>query len=159
LDSVFSREKTELTVSWYLDETYIKVNGKWHYYYRMIDRNNSTVAYMLSKNRDKKAAKRFLKKSMVGNEIPFMITTDKSGSNLSALHRYNVRNKEKQIYIRDVKYKNNRIEQDHRFIKKRTNPMLGFKSMRSADNTNCISNCIINICLFKAIKLISQIEF
>jgi transposase-like protein len=65
---------------------------------------------MLSKNQDKKAAKRFLKKSMVGNEIPFMITTDKSGSNLSALHRYNVRNKEKQIYIRDVKYKNNRIE-------------------------------------------------
>ena len=51
---------------------------------------------------------------MTANPIPFMITIDKSASNLSALHRYNVRNKEKKIYIRDVKYKNNKIEQDHR---------------------------------------------
>lgn len=106
LDSVFSRNKKELKGSWYLDETYIKVNGKWHYYYRMIDRDNCKVT-LLSKNRDKKAVKICLKKSMIGNDVPFMITSDRSGSNLSALLRYNLRNKEKKIYIRDVKYKNN----------------------------------------------------
>ena len=135
LDMVFKKNKKPLTSSWYLDETYIKVNGKWLFYYRVIDRNNQTVDYMLSIRRNKKAVKRFLTKCFKDKTIPNMITIDKSGSNTYALKDYNKKNKKNTVSIRAVKYKNNRIEQDHRFIKKRINPMLGFKSIRSADHT------------------------
>ena len=55
LDMVFKKNKKPLTSSWYLDETYIKVKGKWLFYYRVIDRNNQTVDYMLSIRRNKKS--------------------------------------------------------------------------------------------------------
>ena len=73
---------------------------------------------------------------MKNNDHPAKITIDKSGSNISALNSLNsALQKNKQIEIRQIKYLNNIIEQDHRFIKKRTKPMLGFKSFRSATIT------------------------
>ncbi len=73
---------------------------------------------------------------MKNNDHPAKITIDKSGSNISALNTLNAELlEEKQIKIRQIKYLNNIIEQDHRFIKKRTKLMLGFKSFRSAKIT------------------------
>ena len=88
--------------------------------------------YYFSRKRDAKSAKRLLNRAISLHGVPSMITIDKSGSNYKAIADYNKNTEGKTIKIRDIKYKNNRIEQDHRFIKKRTNPMLGFKSFASA---------------------------
>ena len=81
-----------------------------------------------------KAAEAFFKRSINNNGIPEKVNIDKSGSNKSAIIAIN-KSLEKPIKIRQNKYLNNRIEQDHRFIKKRIKPMLGFKSFNSARRT------------------------
>ena len=82
------------------------------------------------------AAKAFFRKAFKNNGIPGSVTIDKSGSNTCALNSFNEKRPEEQkIEIRQNKYLNNIIEQDHRFIKKRTKPMLGFKSFCSAKIT------------------------
>jgi putative transposase len=122
--------------SWRMDETYIKVNGRWMYLYRALDSLGTTIEFLLRKRRDKSAAKAFFKKAFKNNPIPEKCTIDKSGSNIAALEDANERLKiEDQIEIRTIKYLNNIIEQDHRFIKKRTKPMLGFKNFYSAKIT------------------------
>jgi putative transposase len=122
--------------SWRMDETYIKVNGEWGYLYRALDSLGNTIEFLLRKYRDKAAAKAFLKKAFKNNPRPDKCTIDKSGSNIAALDDANEGfEKEDQIEIRTIKYLNNIIEQDHRFIKKRTKPMLGFKSFNSAKIT------------------------
>jgi len=122
--------------SWRMDETYIKVNGEWVYLYRALDSLGNTIEFLLRKYRDKAAAKAFCKKAFKNNGRLDKCTIDKSGSNIAALEDTNEGfDKEKQIEIRTIKYLNNIIEQDHRFIKKRTKPMLGFKSFNSAKTT------------------------
>ena len=87
-------------------------------------------------NRDKVAAKAFFKKAIKSNNLPTKVNIDKSGSNKSALEAINEDlGEDDQIEIRQNKFLNNRIEGDHRFIKKRARPMLGFKSFRSAART------------------------
>ena len=122
--------------SWRMDETYIKINGKWVYLYRAVDSCGNTVEFLLRKHRDAVAAKAFFRKAFRNNGVPDKVTIDKSGSNTCALNELNESLPEEQkIQIRQIKYLNNIIEQDHRFIKKRTKPMLGFKSFRSAKIT------------------------
>ena len=117
--------------SWYIDETYIKIKGKWHYLYRAVNASGHTIDFMLSKRRDKRSAKRFFSKAMEKNLCISTANIDKSGANQAALmdfispHGFNFK-------IRQCKYKNNIIEQDHRFIKKRCRPMLGFKTYKTA---------------------------
>jgi len=139
LNTELSKRKKRVGLSWYMDETYIKVNGKWVYFYRAVDKQGQTVDFYLSENRDKKAALTFFYKAFVNNGIPEKVTIDKSGANIAALDQINedyVNNDEiTRIEKRCHKYLNNRIEQDHRFIKRRTNPMHGFKSFSSAKNT------------------------
>lgn len=119
-----------------MDETYIKVNGKLVYLYRAIDPRGDTIEFLLRKRRDAAAAKAFFRKAFKSNDIPKKVVIDKSGSNTSALADFNKNLPKKQkIQILQNKYLNNLIEQDHRFIKKRTKPMLGFKSFRSAKIT------------------------
>ncbi len=68
LESVFSQKhKRQAGLSWRMDETYVKVKGKWNYLYRVVDKEGSTVDFLLSKNRDKKAALKFFKKAIGAN--------------------------------------------------------------------------------------------
>jgi putative transposase len=84
---------------------------------------------MLLENRDKAAAKRFFTKAIGASGKPAKVTIDKSGANNAALKSLNKKLKEKEkIEIRQIKYLNNVVEKDYRFIKKITKPMMGFKS-------------------------------
>ena len=125
--------------SWRMDETYIKVRGKWAYLYRAVDRDGQTLEFMLSENRDAAAARRFFKRAIGTNGVPERITIDKSGANLAGLQRLNVILKftgvGRTIGIVQSKDLNNIVEQDHRFIKRITRPMLGFKAFHSAAAT------------------------
>jgi len=112
------------------DETYIKVKGKWYYLYRAVDKEGNTIDFLLTEKRDKKAAKGFLIKAIAQNGLPEKITIDKSGANKVAIEEYNKEN-ETIIEIRQIKYLNNIVEQDHRGIKRITKPMMGFKSFDS----------------------------
>jgi len=134
LETELRKRKKMVGVSWFMDETYIKVKGKWHYLYRAVDKENKTIDFMLTKKRDKRAAKRFFDKAIKANGSPVKINIDKSGSNCSAIQAYN-QEQGSGIEIRQVKYLNNIIEQDHRFIKRRIRGMLGFKSFKSASIT------------------------
>jgi len=84
-----------------MDETYIKVKGKWCYLYRAVDKENNTIDFLLTKKRDKKAAKRFFVKAIKNNGLPEKITIDKSGSNYAAIEAYNAENNT-DIEIRQV---------------------------------------------------------
>ena len=77
--------------SWRMDETYIKVKGKWTYLYRAVDKYGKTVDFMLSKQGDKAAARCFFKRAIKTNGVPKQIVIDKSSANLAGLLRINVR--------------------------------------------------------------------
>jgi putative transposase len=117
--------------SWRMDETYIKVNGEWKYLYRAVDKVGNTVDFLLRAHRDKVAAKRYFQKAIDQNGEPEVVTIDKSDANLAALEAVNA-DRETPIRIRQRKYLNNIVEQDHRAIKRRIRPMLGFKNFRCA---------------------------
>ncbi|MBP7189848.1 MAG: IS6 family transposase [Rickettsiaceae bacterium] len=130
------KHKSPVGKSWRMDETYIKVKGVWCYLYRAVDSKGNTIDFLLRKHRDLAAAKAFFRKAFRNNGCPDKVAIDKSGSNISALNSMNQNlSIDQRITIRQSKYLNNIVEQDHRFIKKRTKPMLGFKSFRSAKIT------------------------
>ncbi|GAG41518.1 unnamed protein product, partial [marine sediment metagenome] len=81
--------KTTVNTSWLMDETYIKVQGEWHYLYRAVDKFGNTIDFKLEKNRDKQAAKCFFAKAIKQHGLPEKVTIDKSGSNISALNAIN----------------------------------------------------------------------
>ena len=121
---------------WRMDETYVKIKGKWFYLYRAVDSEGNTIDFLLRERRDKAAGLAFFIKAIKNNGRPTNVNIDKSGSNNAALEACNKGVKKKRkITFRQIKYLNNIIEQDHRFIKKRTRPMLGFKSFQSAKIT------------------------
>jgi putative transposase len=130
-EKAFRRHKRPVGKSWRMDETYIRVKGQWRYLYRAVDKAGTTVDFLFRAKRDKVAARRFFEKSIAQNGVPETVTIDKSGSNLAALHAVNAE-RETPITIRQVKYLNNVVEQDHRAIKRITRPMLGFKDFRCA---------------------------
>jgi putative transposase len=131
LDQEFRARKTPVGSSWRMDETYVKVKGAWKYLYRAVDKAGATIDFLLTAKRDRKAALRFLRKAIKWNGTPAKITIDKSGANMAAIESHNAGH-EAGIEIRQVKYLNNIVEQDHRAIKRLVRPMLGFKSFRSA---------------------------
>lgn len=118
------------------DEIYIKVKGQWSYLYRAVDRNGETLDFMLSERRDLAAVRRFFRRAIAANGVPDRGVIDKSGANLAGLQAVNVilrfTNAGKTVKILQVKYLNNMLEQDHRFIKRITAPMMGFKAFHSA---------------------------
>jgi putative transposase len=117
--------------SWRMDETYIKVKGVWKYLYRAVDKQGKTVDFLLTAKRDMAAAKRFFDKAMGANGDLDKVAMDKSGANKAAIDAINA-GRDLPILVRQVKYLNNIVEQDHRAIKRVTRPMLNFKSFRSA---------------------------
>lgn len=107
--------------SWRVDETYIKVKGKWKYLYRAVDSDGNTLEFMFSAKRNKKAAARFFKKALKAkyNREPRVINVDKNPAYPAAIEEL----KKEGIFsheceLRQKKYLNNIIEQDHRFPKK-----------------------------------------
>ena len=115
--------------SWYVDETYIKVSGRWCYLYRAVDRTGALVDVMLSETRDMAAAEKFFRSAKaVTGVTPARVTTDGHDSYPRAIRsQLGV-----DVRHRNSQYLNNRIEQDHRGIKSRYGPMRGFGAVNSA---------------------------
>ena len=124
--------------SWRVDETYIKVKGEWKYLYRAVDSNANTIDFMLSAKRDAQAAQRFFCKALKAchNKTPRVINIDKNAAYPIAIDQL----KKSELLsddceFRQVKYLNNNIEQDHRFIKRLVKPGMGFASFNTARRT------------------------
>jgi putative transposase len=132
LEAAFRKgKKRPVGRSWRMDETYIKIKGQWRYLYRAVDRDGQTIDFLLTAHRDKRAARRFFKKAVRQHGLPTTVTIDKSGANTVALEAL-IEETEFTIEIRQSKYLNNLVEQDHRAVKRIVRPMLGFHSFRSA---------------------------
>jgi IS6 family transposase len=130
------------TGSWRVDETYIKVKGTWTYLYRAVDSLGQTIDFLLSPRRDAAAAKRFFRKALAQPHTvnPSTITVDKNPAyprtatelkRSGGLRRF--------ARLRQCKYLNNIVEQDHRRIKRLLRPGLGFGSLRTAKRTLAVS--------------------
>lgn len=125
--------------SWRIDETYVRLRGRWVYLYRAVEKLVKTLEFMLSERRNEAAASLFFGKALSSNGLPEKIVIDKRNANRSG-----IKNTDKvlarfgcpiQIEIIRSKYLNNIVEQDHRFTRKRIRPMGGFKSFTSAAAT------------------------
>jgi putative transposase len=130
-EKAFRKRKRRVGKSWRMDETYVKVKGQWKFLYRAVDKEGNTVDFLLRAHRDKAAARRYFEKAIDQNGEPETITVDRSGANLAALEALNAE-RETPIKIRQNKYLNNIIEQDHRAIKRIIRPMMGFRNFRCA---------------------------
>jgi transposase, IS6 family len=124
--------------SWRVDETYIRVDGRWTYLYRAVDSAGDTIDFLLSPKRDAVAAKLFLQLALrSGARIrPRVINVDGHQAYAHAITELK-RNEElgRRCRYRRCRYLNNVVEQDHRFIKKRIAASLGFRSVEGALNT------------------------
>lgn len=120
--------------SWRVDETYVKVKGQWMYLYRAVDSKGNTIDLYLSKTRNHKAAKHFFQKAMRPFYVskPRVIKVDKNPAYPIAIAELKKKKMPVGIQIRQIKYLNNIVEQDHRIIKKRVRSMLGLKSFHTA---------------------------
>ncbi len=124
--------------SWRVDETYIKIKGKDKYLYRAVDSQGKTIDFLLSAHRDAIAAKRFFHKALkaVHNQEPRVINVDKNAAYPKAMDELKKKKElSKGVELRQNKYLNNRIEQDHRFIKRLVKPGMGFGSFNTARRT------------------------
>jgi putative transposase len=136
LEEAFRRRKRKRGIgsvgkSWRMDETYIKIGGEDRYLYRAVDKQGNTVDFLLTAKRNRGAAHRFFTRAVKNNLLPRIANIDKSGANKAGLEDYN-RENGTEVVIRQCKYLNNIVEQDHRAVKRRTRPMLGFKKFRCA---------------------------
>ncbi len=120
--------------SWRVDETYVKIRGQWVYLYRAVDRAGKTVDFRLSTRRDVAAAKAFFRKAVKGQgSNPTTITLDGYAASHRAVREMKAAGQlAADTKLRSSKYLNNLIEQDHRGVKLRIDPMLGFKGFRTA---------------------------
>ncbi len=118
--------------SWRVDETYVKVKGEWKYLYRAVDSEGNTLDFMLSAKRDGKAAERFFRKVLKATytQAPRVITVDKNAAYPKAIETLKGdETLSETTELRQKKYLNNIIEQDHRAIKRLTNAGMGFKGL------------------------------
>ena len=106
----------------------------WYDLYRAVDKHGQTIDFLLTEHRDTEAALRFLKKAIRRNGVPETITIDGSDAHEAAIKRYNEEHGT-TIHIRQVKYFNNIVEQDHRAVKRITRSMLGFKAFDATQDT------------------------
>ncbi|GHO63572.1 IS6 family transposase [Ktedonobacter sp. SOSP1-52] len=126
------------TDSWRVDETYVKVKKEWVYLYRTVDSQGNTLEFLLSTTRDTQAAKRFFAKALGASHTvtPRVITVDKNAAYPKALNELKAAGDlAASCELRQSKYLNNLIEQDHRCIKRLTKPGMGFFSLETAWRT------------------------
>src|SRR5512135_1362088 len=126
------------TDSWRVDETYVKVKKVWMYLYRAVDSQGHTLEFRLSPTRDAEAAKRFFAKTLAAPHTtpPRVITVDKNAAYPKAISELKAGGVIPEgCELRQVKYLNNLVEQDHRFIKRRVKPGMGFFSVETAERT------------------------
>ena len=124
--------------SWRVDETYIKVKKQWVYLYRAVDSQGNTLDFFFSPTRDAKAAKQFFLKTLAASHSsePRVINVDKNAAYPKAFAELKAEGHlPENCELRQVKYLNNLIEQDHRFIKRLTKPGMGFFSFETAWRT------------------------
>ena len=127
-EKLWSRYARPVGGSWRCDETYIRVKGRWTYLYRAVDKVGQTVDFYLSERRDVNAAKHFFGKAMKSVGTPRVITLDAYAASHRAVRELQAEGRlPRRVRVRSSKYLNNMIEQDHRRIKQRTGPMLGFQ--------------------------------
>jgi putative transposase len=131
LAGVFRQHKRAVGRNWRMDETYVRVGGQWRYLYRAVDSLGHTVDFLLTARRDARAALRFFERAINLHGLPEKITIDRSGANTAAV-RSLIDDTGAGIELRQSKYLNNLVEQDHRAVKRRTRSMLGFRNFRSA---------------------------
>ena len=117
-----------------MDETYIKIKGQWRYLYRAVRIAGPDHYFLLTEHQDQEAALRFLKKAIRRNGLPETITIDGSDAHEAAIESYNEAHGT-AIIIRQVKYLNSIVEQDHRAVKRVTRPILGVKAFDAAQDT------------------------
>ena len=123
------------TDSWRVDETYIKIKGVWTYLYRAVDSRGDTLEFLLSETRDAEAAKRFFSKALGASHtvVPRVITVDKNAAYPKALSELKAAGTlQEGCNLRQSKYLNNLVEQDHRYIKRLVKPGMGFFSFQTA---------------------------
>jgi transposase-like protein len=108
--------------------------GEAYYLYRAVDKSGQTIDFLLTEQRNEQAATCFLTKVIRRHGVPETVTIDGSEANAAAIRGYNAANGT-AIIIRQVKYLNNVVEQDHRAVKRVTRLMLGFKSFKAAQGT------------------------
>jgi transposase, IS6 family len=128
--------------SWRVDETYIRVKGKWVYLYRAVDSTGATIDFLLSAKRDAAAAERFLVKALGGENhpAPRVINTDEHAAYPPAIAQLKAEGAlEENCRHRTAQYLNNVLEQDHRAIKRRVKASQHFRSFWAAWRT--IAGC------------------
>ena len=124
--------------SWRVDETYIRVKGQWVYLYRAVDAGGQSIDFLLSPKRDAAAARRFFRKALKQSHTvnPRTITVDRNAAYPVATKAMK---RERTLWrfakLRQVKFLNNIVEQDHRRIKRLVRPGLGFKTFVTASQT------------------------
>jgi putative transposase len=124
-----AKRRGQGSMKWHADETYVKVNGTWCYLYRAIDRAGNLVDVLLSERRDMAAAQRCFAQALeLAGHAPEQVTTDGHDAYPRAIRE----TLGPAVQHRTSRYKNNRIEQDHRSLKQRYYPMRGFGSFASA---------------------------
>ena len=132
------RELKPSNRSWRVDETYIRVKGKWVYLYRAVDSTGATIDFLLSAHRDAAAAKRFFQKAMCapGHPRPRVVNVDGNPSYPKVVAELKTEGKlGRRCRCRTCPYLNNIVEQDHRAIKRRVNASQGFRSFQGAGRT------------------------
>ena len=129
-----------VTARWHVDKAYVKVRGRWMYLYHAVDSVGDTVEFLFREQRDLPAAKRFFKQALDRHGRPDRVVIDGSQTNREVIILCDATNRietgapetTRPNSIRKSKYLSNRIEQDHRRVKRRVRVMLGFKSVASA---------------------------
>ena len=133
------RQRRWVSVDWHVDETYVRVGGKWRYLWRAIDRHGQMIDFRLTARRDTKAAKAFLRKAIekVRLHRPVTICTDKAPTYRKVIQDENQRYDPQfdSITHIDKKWRNNRIESDHAALKRLLGYRQSFRSLRSAKST------------------------
>jgi putative transposase len=123
LEKVFRKRTRPVRSNWRMDETCIKIESVWKCLYRAVHKQGQSVDFLLAAKRDTAAAIRFFEKAMQDNAVPGTVSMDKSGANRAAIDKFST-SRNIPIVVRQVKYLNNIVEQDHRAVKRVTKPIM-----------------------------------